>query len=336
MMNRVLVTGGGGFVGSAIVRMLINKGMDVTVVGRNRYPVIEALGVRCLVGDIGDVSFVETACSGVDTVFHTAAKAGVWGTWKEYERTNITGTKNLITASIAAGVRRMVYTSTPSVVFNREDIRGGTEDLPYASSFLCHYARSKVIAEQAVLACNSADFSTCAIRPHLIFGPGDPHLIPRLIERGRKGALKIVGKADNFVDITYIDNVAQAHLLAAESLEKNGKAAGQSYFIGQERPVNLWDWINELFHDLDIPPVTRRVHRQTALTAGLLFECGYRLLRLKTEPIMTRFLAEQLSRSHFFSHKKAKIDLGYEPVITLEEGRRRLLDWLNDYENTNH
>lgn len=329
-MIKVLVTGGGGFIGSAIVRLLLERGCEVLVVGRNRYRHIEDLGATCLVGDIADINFINQACSDIDTVFHTAAKAGIWGAWPDYRKTNIEGSKNVVDSCLTKGVRNLVYTSTPSVVFDRGDIENGDESLPYPTKYLCNYAKSKVIAEKYVLGANGPSLRTCAIRPHLVWGPGDPHLVPRLIEKGRAGALKIVGSGDNLVDITYIENVAHAHILAAESLEKSDVAAGQAYFIGQERPVNLWDWINTLYGDLDIPEISKRVPFRLAYIVGAIFESCYFMMKIKTEPAMTRFLAGQLGRSHYFSHEKASRDIGYEPIISLEEGHERLLAWLHN------
>ncbi|MBE0585010.1 MAG: NAD-dependent epimerase/dehydratase family protein, partial [Desulfofustis sp.] len=181
-MNRILVTGGGGFVGSALVTRLCEQGCRVLALGRNYYPQVEKVGAQSIVGDISDLDFLRRSCRDVDTVFHVAAKAGIWGAWQDYETANVIGTANVLTACRENKVARLIYTSTPSVVFDCSDIRGGDETMPYADRFLCQYARSKAIAEQLVLAANSDDLKTCAIRPHLIWGPGDPHLLPRLID----------------------------------------------------------------------------------------------------------------------------------------------------------
>jgi nucleoside-diphosphate-sugar epimerase len=212
---RALITGGGGFVGLAVVRMLVARGVACGVVGRRDYPALEQLGVTVFRGDIQDKPFLNRVFKGYDTVFHVAAKAGIWGPRQEYEAVNVGGTANVIDACRVNRVRNLVYTSTPSVVFNHADINGGDETLPYGESFLCHYAESKARAEQLVLAANSAALLTCALRPHLIWGPGDPHLVPRLLDRGRRRQLRRVGDGTNLVDIAYIDNVAEAHLLAA-------------------------------------------------------------------------------------------------------------------------
>ena len=327
-MNRVLVTGGGGFIGKALVRELASRGIETTVVGRNPYPDLTAMGVRCVQGDIRDQGFLAHALRGCDTVFHVAAKAGIWGARQEYHAINVTGTSNVIAACRTNGVNRLVYTSTPSVVFNRSDLEGVDETAPYAAAPLCHYATSKILAERAVVGANSGALRTIAIRPHLVWGPGDQHLIPRLLERGRARALKIVGSGENRVDITYIDNVVHAHILAAENLETSGSGAGQAFFIGQEQPVALWPWINTLFARLNIPVITRKVPFVIAYGAGMALEGTYALLGKVEEPRMTRFLACQLAKSHWFSHQKAERLLGYRPLVSTDAGMDRLVAWL--------
>lgn len=327
-MKNTLVTGGGGFVGESIVRLLIRKGCDVRVIGRNRYPEIENLGVTCIQGNISDRSFILKQLKDIDTVFHVAAIAGIWGTWQSFFQTNVQGTRNIIQGCYENNIAALVYTSTPSVVFNRKSIIEGDEALPYPKSFLCNYARSKTMAEKEILETNQVQLKTCAIRPHLIWGPRDPHIIPRLLERGRRRELKIVGEGENLVDVTYIDNVAHAHILAAENLHSSCEASGQAYFIGQERPVVLWQWINELFDKMNIPLVEKKVPLPVAYGVGALLESLYTILQKDSEPRMTRFLAEQLGTSHYFSHKKAKKDLNYTPTVSLEEGMDRLIHWL--------
>lgn len=323
-MKKALITGGGGFVGKAIVKQLIDRDISCVVAGRNRYPDLEELGVKCLQGDIRDESFVQRCCKGVDTVFHVAALAGIWGKWRDYYSINVQGTENIINGCRARKVAHLVYTSTPSVVFNGEDIKGGDESLPYAERFLCHYARSKTMAEKMILETNNHDLNTCAIRPHLVWGPGDPHLIPRLLERGRAGKLKRVGSGENLVDISYIDNVAHAHILAAENLETVKSCAGKSYFISQGEPVNLWQWIDDLFEQHGVSTISKSVSLPVAYWLGAFLEVLYTIKRTKSEPPMTRFLAEQLGKSHYFSIAGAEEDLGYRPLVSTEEGMKRL------------
>ncbi|MFC1837305.1 NAD-dependent epimerase/dehydratase family protein [Thermodesulfobacteriota bacterium] len=331
---KVFITGGGGFVGSAIVRQLVEKGIEVAVFGRNIYPHLEKLGVRQIQGDVLDSDKLIPSIKGYDTVIHVAAKAGIWGPKTEFEQINVTGTRNVLGACFANEVRSLVYTSTPSVVFNRSDIEGGNETLPYAHRFLCYYASSKAVAEQMVLGSNSKILKTCAIRPHLVWGPGDPHLIPRLIARGAAGKLKQVGNGLNMVDISYIDNVAESHILAADNLNSSATAAGNAYFISQGEPVNLWNWINELFSRLGIKQVKNKIKAGPAYAIGTLLEGIHLWFGLEKEPQMTRFLAEQLAKSHWFSIDKARNDLGYEPHISTQEGMDRLIGWLSQNKNS--
>jgi nucleoside-diphosphate-sugar epimerase len=331
-IKKALVTGGGGFVGQVIVKMLTERGVVCRVIGRNSYPEIEAIGAECVIGDICDPDIVTAATKNIDTVFHVAALAGIWGSWEKYYETNVLGTRNVIDGCRINNISRLIYTSTPSVVFNQQDIIGGDETLPYATHFLCNYAKSKVMAEKHILAANCESLLTCAIRPHLIWGPGDPHLIPRLIESGRKKKLKIVGTGDNVVDISYVDNVAHGHILAAHNLATIQTAAGNAYFIGQEKPVTLWNWINSLFSRLKIPEVNSSITYPAAYKIGGLLEFIYLLCRVKKEPKMTRFLAQQLSKSHYFSHKNAHEDFGYSPIVSTEEGLERVIEWVEKYE----
>lgn len=327
---KAFVIGGGGFVGSAIVRQLVHKGAEVGVYGRNHYQHLEQYGIRQFQGDMLDSDLLIRSMQGYDTVFHVAAKAGIWGPKQDFELTNITGTRNVLGACFASSVQSLIYTSTPSVVFNRADLKGVDETTPYASRFLCYYASSKAMAEQMILTGNSEVLKTCAIRPHLVWGPGDPHLIPRLVARGKAGKLKIVGEGSNLVDISYIDNVAEAHILAAENLNSTATAAGNAYFISQGEPVNLWNWINDLFGRIGVEPVKKKMGFATAYIIGSLLEGIYMWFSIDREPRMTRFLAEQLARTHWFNIEKARRDLGYNPRISTEEGLERVVEWLAD------
>lgn len=331
-MKKIAVTGGGGFVGGAIVKIALENNIECTVIGRNRYPLIEKMGANCLTGDIRDLDFLKRSFKGVDTVFHVAALAGIWGPWRQYYSINVQGTENVISACRHNAIPSLVYTSTPSVVFNRDNIEGGDETLPYAEKFLCNYAKSKVLAERCILEANSSELSTCAIRPHLVWGPGDPHLIPRLLEKGRKRQLKMVGDGKNLVDISYVDNVAYAHFLAGKNLNDSGTAAGKAYFVSQDSPVSLWDWINELFLRLGIEPVVDGVPFQVGYVVGGVLEGCHFLFRRETEPKMTRFLAEQLAKSHYFNISRIKNDLGYRPIVSTDEGVKHLVDWIIENE----
>lgn len=324
---KALVTGGGGFLGRAIVERLRAEGHEVAAAARGDYPELRALGVRTLRLDVTDAEAVRAAASGHDVVFHAAAKAGVWGDREEYWRTNVRGTQNVIAACLAAGVPRLVYTSSPSVVFDGRDHESAGPDLPYPSRYAAHYPETKAAAERAVRAASGPGLATVALRPHLIWGPRDPHLLPRLFARARAGRLRIVGEGTNRVTVTYVDNAALAHVRAAERLAAGAACAGGAYFVGDAEPVALWPWLNELLRRVGIPPVTRRVPESAATAAGALLEGLWRLLRLPGEPPMTRFVAAQLARSHWYDLAPARRDLGYEPEVGGEEALTRTAAW---------
>ena len=325
---KALVTGGGGFLGSRIARMLHARGDDVVVLGRRRYPHHEEAGIRTIQIDIRDPEDTERACAGMDVVFHVAAMTGIWGRRKAFWDINVNGTKNVIAGCRTHGVGRLIYTSTPSVVFDEDDLCGVDESQPYPDRYLGHYAETKAVAERAVLEANSSQLATVALRPHLIFGPGDPHLIPRVIARARQGRLIQVGDGENLVDITYIDNAAEAHVQAAEALDLAAACAGRAYFISQGEPVLLWPWLNGLLAAVCAPTVTRSISYRRAYRAGAALEVIHRLFTIKREPRMTRFLAAQLSKSHYFNISAARRDFGYHPHVGSDDGLGRLMNWI--------
>lgn len=325
---RVLVTGGGGFLGSHIVDKLLAAGHEAAVFGRRDYPALRAKGVRCHRGDLADPAAVREAAKGAEAVVHTAAIPGIWGEYDLYYRANVLGTVNMLDAAREAGAARFLYTSTPSVVHGGHSIEGGDESLPYPDHYLTPYAATKAEAEKAVLAANVSGFATAAIRPHLIFGPRDTQLIPKLLQRARAGRLRRVGDGTNLLSVSYVENVADAHVLALEALRPGGKAAGQAYFVNEPEPVNCWDFINSLIRGAGLPEVRRAVPYRLAYAAGWLCEKAYGLLGRKDDPPVTRFLATQLATSHWFRTDKAERDLGWRPRVPLKEGVRRMLDSL--------
>jgi nucleoside-diphosphate-sugar epimerase len=323
-----LVTGGGGFLGGAIVRRLRARGDAVRSLSRRRYPELDALGVEQHQGEVADPTAVLRAAAGCHIVFHVAARAGLGGRYADYHRANVLGTENVLAACRTLGIPRLVHTSSPSVVFNGKDMEGVDESVSYPDHFEAHYPRTKALAEQAVLRANGSGLATVALRPHLIWGPGDNHLVPRILARARAGRLRRIGRHSKLIDSVYIDNAADAHLLAADRLRPGSVVAGKAYFITQGEPLPLWDLINHILHAAGLPPVTRSVPRSVAFAVGWMLETTYALLGRQDEPPMTRFLARELTTAHWFDIRAARRDLGYEPKVTLEEGLRRLGEWL--------
>lgn len=325
---KVLVTGGGGFLGGAIVRKLIARNVRVRSFSRGRYPELEALGVEHAQGDLAERDAVIDAARGCDAVIHTAAKAGVWGPDEEYARANVVGTENVLAACRALGISRLVYTSTPSVVHPGGDLEGGDESLPYATQPKTAYQATKIEAEKKVLAAAREGLAVVALRPHLVWGPGDPHLVPRIIERGRSGRIALPGGGHKKIDAVYVDNAADAHIAALERLEPNAACAGRAYFITNGEPWPLRDVVLGILRAAGIEPRVVPIPPSIALLAGAALEKAFRLAKIEREPPLTRFVAEQLSTAHFFDIAAARRDLGWSPAVSMEEGFQRLREAL--------
>ncbi|MCI4569087.1 2-alkyl-3-oxoalkanoate reductase [Lysobacter sp. CFH 32150] len=323
---KILVTGGGGFLGQALCRGLVERGHAVTSFSRGHYPALDALGVAQVQGDLAERDAVLVACAGHDAIFHNAAKAGAWGSYDSYHRANVVGTENVIAACRAHGIGRLVYTSTPSVTHRAtHPVEGGTADsVPYGDDLKAPYAATKKIAEQRVLAANDAALATVALRPRLIWGVGDNHLLPRLVARAKTGRLRFVGDGQNVMDSTYVDNAAQAHFDAFEHLAPGAACAGRAYFISNGEPKTLRETLNGLLEAVGAPTVTKTIPFGVAYAAGALCEGLWHTLPLRGEPPMTRFLAEQLATTHWYDMAPARRDFGYVPRVSFAEGLARL------------
>lgn len=321
---RALVTGASGFLGGAIARRLRADGHAVATLQRSPAPELEALGIHVARGDIADPAAVHAAAEGCEVVFHVAAKAGHWGPYAEYHAANVLGTQAVIDACRAHGIGRLVHTSTPSVVHAGGDLEGIDESAPVATRFHAHYPATKAEAERRVLAANGPTLATVALRPHLIWGPGDRHLLPRIVARAKAGRLRFVGPPGKRIDTTWIDNAVDAHLAAAEGLAPGAAHAGRAYFISNGEPIASEDMINRLLDCAGLPPERRRIPYPVAFAVGALMEAAWTLLPLRGEPLMTRFLAEQLSTAHWYDISAAARDFGWRPRVSLEEGFRRL------------
>ncbi len=330
---KVLVTGGGGFLGKRIVELLIERGHEVHSFARSAYPELEALGATHHQGDLRDAEAVRAAAVGMDAVVHTASVAGAWGERSWFEGINVLGTDHVIAACQAESVPRLVYTSTPSVIGYGSDVEGISE-APYPESWESLYGETKAKAEQHVRAAHGSALAnggvllTTSLRPHLIVGPGDNHLLPRVVDRAKKGQLRIVGDGTNKVDLTYVDNAAWAHLDALEALTGvDAPCGGQAYFISNDEPVILWDWTNEVLEAIGVPPLRSKVSLSMAKLAGAVMEGAWSLFRLQGEPRMTRFLALALAQSHWYDMGPAKRDLGYTVRVSMAEGTAKTVAW---------
>lgn len=321
-MKKILVTGAGGFLGFEIAKLLTeNKNLKVINISRTHHVKLDEIGVETIKCDISNKEQVsQIDLTDVEGIFHVAAIAGVWGKASDFYNVNFLGTKNLVDRAIESNIKHFIYTSTPSVVFGKDDIIAGDESLDYPEKYYTDYARTKSMAEKYVRSKSSERFRTISIRPHLIWGGGDPHLIPRVLEKARTGKLKIVGEGDNLVDIIYVKNAALAHLMAYQALLEKPELSGNCYFVGQERPVRLWDFINDILRRKNIRPLESSISYKAAYFVGFLLEKVFKFVGIyHPEPPMTRFVAMQLAKSHYFSHEKAKEDFGFEPKYSIEE-----------------
>lgn len=327
---RSLVTGGGGFLGKAIVRRLVENGDNVRTLQRGDYPELEALGAECVRGDIAEAEVVDRAVKGCDRVFHVAAKVEMWGPVAPFRRVNVDGTRNIIDAMRRWGVGRLVFTSSPSVVHAGVDIEGADESLPYPDHYEAAYPATKAEAEKLILAANGPDLATVALRPHLIWGPEDTTLVPQLVDRARAGQLRLVGDGSNLIDTVVIDNAVDAHLGAADRLAPDAPCAGRAYFISNDDPRPIKEIINGFVTAAGLEPVERSISVKAAVIAGHVFETLHRLLPMTGKPRMTPFLALNLATAHWYDISAAKRDLGYEPLVGIDEGMRRLKLWFDE------
>jgi len=322
----ILVTGGGGFIGRSIVRALLDRGEPVRVLCRGEYPLLREWRVDLRRGDIRDQDAVAAAVEGCDAVFHTAAHIDLWGPYETFFAVNTLGTRHVIDACHQHRVPKLVYTSTPSVVHSGDAVSGVDESAPYPSEFEAHYPATKALAEQEALAANGDALSTVAIRPHLVWGPGDSSALPRLVARAKAGRLRMVGRPQQ-IDTTYIDNAVDAHLLAYDRLEPGSPVAGKAYFITQGEPLEGPTFINDMLDAAGLPPVSRTIPAPLARSAAALAEAVWNTFKLQSEPPVTRFLVSQLSTAHWYDISAARRDLGYDPKVSYREGMVRLKAW---------
>lgn len=329
--KNVLVTGGGGFLGRYIVERLLALNCNhIVTLGRSPQPELTTAGVKVICGDIADSDSVNEAAEDCDLVFHTAAKAGIWGKYRDFQRTNIQGTENVISACKKYRIPILVNTSSPSVIATEKNIENADESFPIPDTFLSHYPRTKAAAEKLVAEAASAELRTVSLRPHLIWGPRDPHILPRLFLRAAKKRLVRVGDGTNKVDLTYVENAAHAHILAAEMLDNKPELSAKTYFVSDDGPVVLWQWISDLLSRMNLPPITRNISYLRARRIAGVLETVFRLFALPGEPPMTRFVAAQLAHNHYFNITAAKRDLGYRPIIPTEKALEKTVAFFDN------
>lgn len=321
---KVLVTGAGGFIGGHLARRLLEQGHEVATFQRGHYPCLESEGISTIRGDVADSTAVIEAIQGVDAVFHVAALASVWGPRAEFERCNVLGTQNVIAGCRHHRVSKLIFTSSPSVVFDGNHQQGIDEQTPYPPRYLAHYPRTKAIAEQDVLAANDARLATVALRPHLVWGPGDRHLIPRILDRARTGKLRLIDAPGTRIDATFIDNAVDAHIAALDALSVGSACSGRPYFIANGEPMPAHQLIGGILEAAALDAVAPSVSPRFARAMATVLEWFHSIPGVSGEPLLTRFTASQLSTSHWFDLSAAKRDLAWSPRVTTEEGLQAL------------
>ncbi|MCR9161304.1 MAG: NAD-dependent epimerase/dehydratase family protein [bacterium] len=325
---KALVTGGGGFLGRGIAHALLGEGHSVRSLTRSENPELKRAGVETMQGDIADPEAVARAVDGCDVVFHAAAKVGAAGSYEDFARTNVRGTENVLSACRTYAVERLVYTSTPSVVFGHDDLEGVDESHPYPAEYDAFYPQTKAQAEQRVMAANGTALRTVCLRPHIIWGPGDTSLLPRLRARADKLRRIVTPGPPKKMDITYIDDAIAAHLLAATALDaRPAEVGGKAYFISSGEPVEIWSFIDQVLQATGKPPVRGTAPRGVALAAGWVLETAHKLRGADGEPRMSRWIVRELTTSHWFDISAARRDLGYAPQVSLQTGLERLAKW---------
>ncbi len=325
---KVMVTGGTGFLGGALCKELKKRQYQVSTIARSKAADLEKNGIEVFYGDLTDKDFVEKSLSGLDSVIHAAGKPGVWGPYEDYYKNNVVGTENIISGCLKNKIKSLIFTSSPSVVFDLKDQNGVNEKEPYLESYKAHYPKTKAIAEQLVLKANSGTLATVALRPHLIWGPGDRHLVPRLISRAKIGKMLLIDSGKNIIDTTYIDNAVHGHILAMEKLSPGSNISGKKYFITNGEPMPTADILNAMLKEANLPKLTKSVPQWAAYTTGAMLEFLYTIAGRKDEPIITRFVAKELACSHWFDISAAQKDLGYEPLVSMDNGLKLLGKWL--------
>lgn len=324
---RVLVTGGSSLIGAGVATALLARGDEVVVQQRRRSETLGRLGVRQELGDIRDLDAVLAACAGCDAIVHLAAKVGVVGDWEDYRSINVDGTHNVLDAARRRGIGRIVHVSSPSVAHGGEPIVGGGADEPVLGRRRAWYPESKAMAEIDALAAAGDELGVVAIRPHLVWGPGDTQLVGRIVERAATGRLALVGGGRALVDTTYIDNAVDALITALDAMEPGARCSGRAYVVSNGEPRMIRELVEGICRAAGVPFEPRTVSLRVGRSLGALVERAWPLLRRDDEPPLTQFLAEQLGTAHWFDPRPARDDLGWTPGVSIEEGLARLADW---------
>jgi nucleoside-diphosphate-sugar epimerase len=319
----VLVTGGSSLIGAGVATALVARGDDVVVQQRSRSDLLDAQ-VRQELGDIRDPDVIAAAAEGCDAIVHLAAKVGVVGDWEEYRSINVDGTNNVLAAARQHGVGRVVHVSSPSVAHGGEPIIGGGADAPVLGRSRAWYPESKALAEIAAMEAASDELGVVAIRPHLVWGPGDTQLVGRIVDRAASGRLALVGGGRALVDTTYIDNAVSALVAALDAVEPGARCSGRAYVVSNGEPRMIRELVEGICRAAGVPFEPKAVSLRVGRSLGAVVERAWPLLRRTDEPPLTQFLAEQLGTAHWFDPRPVEQDLGWAPSVSIDDGLARL------------
>jgi nucleoside-diphosphate-sugar epimerase len=324
---KVLITGGSSLIGRGVAAALAARGDDVVSLQRTRSDDLDRIGVGQVLGDIRDAAVVAHAAAGCDAVVHLAAKVGVVGDWESYRSINVDGTRNVLAAAAQRSASRVVHVSSPSVAHGGEPIVGGAADAPVLGRRRAWYAESKAMAEVDAISQASGDLGVVAVRPHLVWGPGDTQLVGRIVERARTGRLALVGGGRALVDTTYIDNAVDAIIAALDAVQPGARCSGRAYVVSNGEPRMIAELVEGICRAAQVPFAPRTVSLPVGRAVGSVVERVWPLLRREDEPPLTRFLAEQLGTAHWFDPRAAAADLNWTPRVSIDEGLTRLAAW---------
>ena len=320
---KVLVTGASGMLGGATARALAERGDDVTVLQRRP----SGLGLREVLADVSDPVAVREAVRGHEAVVHLAAKVNITGAEADYRRINVEGTRAVVRACQQTGVSRLVNVSSPSVAHAGASLVGegaGPAD-PVAARG--PYARSKAAAELIAAAADAPSLAVLSLRPHLVWGPGDTQLVARIVDRGRRGRLPLMGPGAVLVDTTYVTNAVEALVAAVDRCRPDG-VHGEALVVTNGEPRPIAEILGALCRAGGAPEPTRHVPVPLAAAVGLVTEGLWALRPGRDEdPPFTRFLVEQLSTAHWFDQRRTREALGWTPRVSLDEGFAALTRW---------
>lgn len=323
---KVLVTGTGSMLLRGIANELINRGDEVVCLQRRPADAGINQNSKHVSADIRDVEAVTSAASGCDAIIHGAARVGIVGKWHDFQTTNVQGTENVITAAKKQNVSRLVFVSTPSVAHTGQSLVGAPATSATIGRKSSFYAESKAIAERIALDANSEHLAVLAVRPHLVWGPGDTQLIGRIVERASNGRLAIIGNGNALVDTTYVDNAVSGHVAALDALYVGANCAGKAYVLSNGEPRTVHELFRSICSAVNLPYEPRHIPLATGLLLGSVVERVWPLLR-SSEPPITRFVAEQLGTAHWFDQRSFQNDCSWTPLVTLDEGFSHLAQW---------